>query len=389
MTKQRPPRHRRRPRRRHPAPGAPPGTLVRYAEAQPSRITVRRFGPDTFDETILARIDDLAALRDPAVCLWVDVVGLADVDAITSIGGTFGVHDLSLEDVLDPGQRAKVEPFEDYTFVVLKMLAMGQAVEARQLCVFFGEGFVVTLQEAEHADLDPVRERLRHGRGKIRTRGADYLAYALIDAVIDHYFVVLEAFDDYLEHVEDLVLDATTGDPIDLARQARQDLQMIRHAIWPARDAVVTLLGDDMTHVTDETRVYVRDCYDHLVQLQEMVEASREIAASLLEAYISRVSLRTNDVMKVLTVIATVFIPLTFITGLYGMNFNPARSPLNMPELNWYWGYPFALLLMVGAVAGSLLYFRRQGWFGSRGRGSRRSSPEQTQQERGGSSSTS
>ena len=354
-----------RSRPRQATPGAPPGTLVRHAAAEPSRVVVRTFGPDTFDERRLVSVDDLPSLRDPSHCLWVDVVGLADVAAITAIGRTFGFHDLSLEDALDQVQRPKVEHFEDYSFVVLKTLATSQHVEARQICIFFGEHFVVTLQDDERSDLEPVRARLRHAQGRIRTRGADYLAYALIDSVIDHYFVALEAFDDHLENVEDAVLAATTVDPIDLARQARQDLQTIRHAVWPARDVVASLLHGDVARVTDETRVYLRDCYDHIVQLQEMVESSREIAASLLEAYISRVSLRTNDVMKVLTVIATIFIPLTFITGLYGMNFDSTRSPFNMPELNWYWGYPFALGLMLSTVVGSLLYFRRKGWFGT------------------------
>lgn len=365
MTRRRPSPRRARLRPRQGAPGAPPGTLIRRPDAEPSRVVVRKFGLELFEETPLASVDELPSRHDRSCCLWVDVVGLADVATIASIGRVFGFHDLSLEDVLDPAQRAKVEHFEDYTFVVLKTLAMSHHVEARQLSIFFGERFVVTFQDAEYADLEPVRERLRHARGTIRTHGADYLAYALIDAVIDHYFPVLEAFDDHLEHVEDEVLDATNVDPIDLARRARQDLQTIRHAVWPARDALASLLREDVARITDETRVYLRDCYDHIVQLQEMVESSREIAASLLEAYISRVSLRTNDAMKVLAVIATIFIPLTFITGVYGMNFNPDRSPLNMPELSWYWGYPFSLMLMLATAVGSVLYFRWKGWFGS------------------------
>jgi magnesium transporter len=302
-------------------------------------------------------------MRDPSCRLWVEVTGLADTAAVAAIGRAFELHELSLEDALDPSQRGKVEHCDHYTLVVLKTLALAEHVEASQLSIFLGDGFVVTFQDRDDPALEPVRERLRHARGRIRSRGADYLAYALIDSVIDHYFPVVERFDDQLEEVEDAVLEERGADPIDLARGARQDLQTIRHAVWPARDVVTSLLDEDGSQVTDETRRHLRDCYDHVVQLQEMIECSREIAASLLESYISKVSLRTNETMRVLTVIATIFIPLTFITGLYGMNFNPRSSPLNMPELDWYWGYPFSLLVMLAAVAGSLLYFRAKGWF--------------------------
>jgi magnesium transporter len=292
------------------------------------------------------------------------VTGLADTAVLAEIGRVFHLHALSLEDVLDAEQRAKVEHYQDYTFAVLKTLVMSERVESHQLNMFFGDGFVVTLQDVEQGALEPVRERLRNAHGKIRERGADYLAYALLDTVVDEYFPVVAAFEDYLEAVEDAVLEARSGDPIVLARRARQDLQTIRHAVWPARDAVASLMREESAFITDETRVHLRDCYDHVVHLLEMVEASREVAASLLEAYISKVSLQTNEVMRVLTLIATIFIPLTFITGVYGMNFNPHVSPYNMPELHWYWGYPFALVIMLLTAVATLLYFRRKGWLG-------------------------
>jgi magnesium transporter len=298
----------------------------------------------------------------------VDVTGLADAELVAAIGREFGLHALSLEDVFDPLQRAKVEHFDDHTFVVLKTLATTEPVSSRQLSLFFGERFVITMGDAPHPAFEPVRQRLAHGRGRIRSGGADYLAYALIDTVIDHYFPVVEAFDDRLERVEDAILEARNVDPIGLTRRARHDLRTIRHAIWPAREVVTSLIHEDIAHLSDETRLHLRDCYDHLIQLQEMVEASREIAANLLEAYVSAVSLRTNEVMKILTIIATIFIPLTFITGLYGMNFDPGSSPFNKPELGWYWGYPFALSLMLSTAIGSLLYFRKKGWFGGRRR---------------------
>jgi magnesium transporter len=365
MTKR---RHRhRRPRPRRGAPGSPPGTLLAHGDAAPTRIVARRFGPDSFEERAIGSADELASFRDPGRCLWVEVTGLADTEAIAALGRLFGLHALSLEDALDPAQRAKVEHYDGYTFVVLQTLAISERVEAHPVSLFFGDGFVVTLGDGDAAPLEPVRERLRQARGNVRARGADYLAYALIDTVIDHYFPVVEAFDDHVADVEQAVLEGRSADPINLVQSARQDLQAIRHAMWPARDVVAALLREDSPRVTDETRVHLRDCYDHVLRLQEMVEFSREIVASLLDVYVSTVSMRSNEVMKVLTIVATVFIPLSFIAGVYGMNFNPEISPFNMPEIEWYYGYPFALLLMLATAGAFLLYFRRKGWFGGPG----------------------
>jgi len=344
------------------APGAPPGTLRPIHDAKPSTIVMRTFGPDSLEEYEIGE-SGLPAHDSQHGCVWLDVTGFASTAKLEDIARAFGLHELSIEDVLDHSQRAKVEHYESYTFIVLKTLHMNGRVELGQICVVLGDHFVITFQESEHPALVPIRERLEHARGKIRCRDASYLAYAIIDSVIDHYFPVVEAFDDQLESAEDAVFEAQDVDPIDMARRARQDLQTIRHAVWPARDAVTSLLRDDDARLGDETRIHLRDCYDHLVQLQDMIESSREIAASLLEAYLSRVSQRTNDVMKVLTIITTIFIPPTFIAGIYGMNFNPEASRWNMPEVNWQLGYPFALLLIVLTSMGSLVYFLRKGWF--------------------------
>ena len=364
MTK---PRSRKLHRQRHPkpAPGSPPGVLVPRADGPPLRLARRRFSSQDYEEEESIAPEDAAGVQDSSHCVWVDGTGIADPSVVTTIGRTFGLHELSLEDVLDPSQRSKVEHYDNYTFVVLKILSLSNHVETHQLNLFFGENFVVTLQDGESSVLEPVRQRLKNARGQIRSRRADYLAYTIIDTVIDHYFPVLEEFDDRLERLEDTVLETRAIEPIDPARALRGDLHEIRHAVWPARQAVTSLLREDTPRITPETRLHLQDCYDHLMRLQDMVEYSREIAASLLEAYVSKISLRTNEVMKVLTVIATIFIPLTFITSLYGMNFNPTASPFNMPELNWYLGYPFALLVMLGAATWSLIYFRRKGWFGT------------------------
>jgi magnesium transporter len=347
-------------RRRRAEPGAPPGTLVPHERPEPPRVIVRAWDAETLEERELL---DLGALSKPDRTrpMWLDVVGLSDADAIARIGQAFGFHALSLEDVIDPTQRPKAERYEAYTFVMLQALSLDEDVRAHPLGLFFGEGFVVTFREPGPDPLEPVRRRLMQARGRLRGPNVEYLAYAIVDTVVDHIFPVLEQLDDRIAALEDAVLEARTTDPIGLARRARHDVQMIRHVIRPTRDAVAVLARED-GGISAETRVYLRDCYDHVVQLSELAEASREAAVELLDTYVSTVTMRTNEVMKALTVVATIFIPLTFIAGVYGMNFDVHRSPYNMPELRWTLGYPFALSLMVVTAALFLVQMRRRGW---------------------------
>ena len=330
-------------------------------------VTVRTWGPDAYEERV--GVESLRE-RDPARPIWVDVSGLSDRAAIAEIGTAFGLHSLSLEDVLDASKRPKAEQYETYTFVVLQALSLEEGVRTRVLGLCFGDGFVVTFREPEMDWLEPVPHRLRHARGRLRV-GVDYLAYAIVDTFVDRYFPVLEELDDRLAALEDEVLEARTTDPIGLTRHARRDVRAIRHVIRATGDALSALLHDDARDVSDDVRMYLRSCQDHVRALQELVEASREAASALLETYLSAVTMRTNEVMKVLTVIATIFIPLTFITGIYGMNFDPATSPMNMPETEWYWGYPFALGLMVATAALFVIYMWRRGFVQSAGTRSR------------------
>ncbi len=345
--------------------GAPPGTLLEPAHASPTTVTLRRFEAEHLTEAVLESVSELSEWRQQRGCLWIEVTGLADTERVRQLGELFSLHPLSLEDALDPSQRAKVEQYDDYTFIVLRVFSGTGRPESHPFSLFLGDRFVITLQAMDNPAFEPVRRRLRQTHGKLRSRSADYLAYALVDTVIDHYFPVVERFDDQLEAIEDAIMEERPIDPVELVRGARRDLRTIRHALWPARDVVTGLIRDDAPHVSDETRVFLRDCYDHVMQLQEMIEFSREVTAGLLETHISKVSLKTNEIMKVLTLVATIFIPVTFITGLYGMNFDPKSSPWNMPELDWYWGYPFVLAVVVAISAGSLLYFRKRGWLGS------------------------
>lgn len=336
-------------------------TLVATQATAPATAILRRCSAEgDYGELEIDEVSDLPAPPESG-WMWVDVAGALEPELVDAIGEVFGLHPLPLEDVLDPRQRPKVEEYRDFIFIVLDTLAMSETVVKRRVALFLGERFVISFQEEGDECLEPIRERLRRRRGRLRTSGADYLAYAIIDSIVDHYFPVLDHFDEVLEQREDEVLEARSADAIALSRGTRHTLQTVRHAIWPAREVVATLQNHSGEMIRDDTRVYLRDCYDHLVQLVDMVERSREISANLLELYISKVSLETNRAMKVLTVIATIFIPLTFITGVYGMNFS--GSPLNMPELRWYWGYPFALGLMLVTALALLWFFKRRRWF--------------------------
>lgn len=349
-------------------PGEPPGTLRAVPDAAPPRITLWSYQTEFFEERAVSDLDQLNAERQPDRTLWLDVVGAPAPATLQAIGRAFALHPLSLEDIVSSTPRPKVEEYESYTFLMLTALAISDHVEPHRVGVFLGDGFVVSFEDAGSKDLDVVRDRIRKDRGRVRKSGADYLVSAMIDVVVDHYFPVVEEFDDRLESIEAEVLETRNPSTVALTRAVRYDLGTIRHAIFPLREVLVSLVHDGSAFVGNDTRVYLRDIYDHVAQLQDMVEFSREVAASLLESYISAVSLETNEVIRVLTIVATIFIPLTFITGVYGMNFKPESSPLNMPELDWYWGYPFSLGLMLGIAAGMLLFFRARAWIGSRRR---------------------
>ena len=356
----------RRPRlrvpRRTPA-GTAPGTLIADPDSPPPRIHVIAFGEDAVDE---AEVDGVDALRDHLgrrPVTWINVAGIGDADAIQAMGDVFGLHRLALEDVMNVHQRAKVEEYPDHLFIVLRMAQVANgAVETEQLSIFLGRDYVLTFQERRGDCLDPVRQRLRAGRGRISAPGSDYLAYALIDAVVDHYFPVLEHYGERLEALENAVVHEPEPDTLTAIHQIKRELLALRRGIWPLREAISSLLRDPVAVVTDETRLYLRDCYDHTIQVIDLLENYREIASGLLDVYLSSISNRMNDVMRVLTVIATIFIPLTFIAGIYGTNFDTAASPWNLPELHWYWGYPFMLGVMLVIVLGLLAFFRRKGW---------------------------
>jgi len=347
---------------RQTGPGAVPGTVDPPLDAQTPRIHVISYSSDHFHEVEVDRVSDVVPLIDKQHMMWINVDGLADADVIRLFGDLFDLHPLALEDVTHVHQRAKVEDYDDYLFVVVRMVCPGVQLDTEQVSLFIGPQFLLTFQERTGDCLDPVRDRLRHSRGRIRHNGPDYLAYSLIDAVIDGYFPVLEDYGNKLDQLEFTVDEDPSRRTLGAIHRARRDLRMLRRTIWPHRDALNHLLREEHPVISSDVYPYLRDCTDHTVQLVDVVDTYREMCADLRDYYLSQVSQHTNEVMKVLTIIATIFIPLSFIAGLYGMNFDTKVSPWNMPELQWAFGYPFALTLMLGVAAMLVTYFWRKGW---------------------------
>lgn len=360
-------RRRRNKLAHEPAPGASPGTLVAHCEAGAPRIFLIDYDAEVLTEKELTDIEDCVPylVDDRPSITWIDVRGLGgDPQLFMRLGEIFKVHPLALEDIVNVPQRPKSDVYPEQQIVIGRMVQVdGEGVlKTEQLGILFGKTFVLTVQEDPDEDvLECVRQRLRRGRGTIRSAGADYLAYAIIDAVIDGFYPVLEKLG---ERIEDMELAATTashGISKDI-HEIKRELLSLRRAIWPQRDLLNALLREESPHITKETRLYLRDTYDHAVQVMDMVETFREIASGLMDLYLSGVSNRMNEIMKVLTILSTIFLPITAIGGVYGMNFNPEVSSLNMPELNWRYGYPFALGLMALSVVCLLFYYRRKGW---------------------------
>jgi magnesium transporter len=360
-------KHRKRFHKRVPA-GASPGTLIADPEAPRPRMKVIAYGPSGVVEREIDDPESVRPLLASHPVVWLNVDGLGDADTILAVGKVFGLHRLALEDVINVTQRPKLENYGEHQFLVARMIEWVDHLETDQLSLFLGRNFVVTFQEKVGDPFDPVRARICGGKGSIRSRGPDYLAYALIDATIDEYFPVLEKCGERLEMLEDRILVAPSREDIPDVHEIKHDLLTLRRAVWPMRETLSLLLRDSESLVEKETRLYLNDCYDHTVQIMDLVETYREIASSLVEMYLSSLSNRLNEVMKVLTMIATIFIPLTFIVGVYGMNFDPDASPWNMPELRWKYGYVACLLFMVAVTAGLLVYFRRRGWLGQTAR---------------------
>ncbi|MFN8179337.1 MAG: magnesium/cobalt transporter CorA [bacterium] len=344
-------------------PGTPPGQLHATPSAAQAVVRAFAYGPAGFEERRSAGLEEIAALRARHPVVWIDVAGTGDTETIAKLGDALGLHRLALEDVVHLDQRPKIEEYAQVLFIVARMQTAQRGAEGEQLSVFLGDGFVATFQEqASDGDcLDSVRERIRQGRPRIREGGAAFLAYAILDAVVDGYFPVVEQLGDRLELCEEQLLRLPTPALLADLHRLRRDLLLMRRSVWPLRDVFGTLLRSEDDRFEASLHVYLRDCHDHAIRLLDFVETYRELAAGLLELYVSMMSHRLNEVMKVLTLVATIFIPLSFLASLWGMNFD-TRHLLNMPELRWKYGYLAALGVMACVSGGMVLFFRRRGF---------------------------
>ncbi|GAB4510718.1 MAG: magnesium/cobalt transporter CorA [Haliangiales bacterium] len=368
-------RHLKRAIRRS-APGAPPGTISPPTPtALPTRIGVTAYSPKRMLEEEDVELDRLDQIGQDWSVIWIDVVGLAATDTLTQLRERYHLHPLVMEDVVNVGQRPKVDEYDDHDFIVLRLieptaLSADTTVEvslehSEQLGIVFKEGVVLTFRERPSEHLDPVRARIRRGLGRIRSSSADYLTYALIDAVIDHYMPVLDILGERIEGLERQILTRPAPSRITDVYDLRYAVQTLRRIIRPTLDVVGRLYHEEVPLFSREIKPYLRDCMDHAIRLVDAVDYQRETSNGLTDLHLSSLSQRMNEVMKVLTIISTIFIPLSFVAGVYGMNFDPGASPWNMPELRWAWGYPFVIGLMATMVVGMLIYFHRKGWLGA------------------------
>jgi len=353
-----PPRKRARARTKQ--AGLPPGTMVHVGERQVEQVRIRRIRYDEhhYDDHNLAAGQQPAPPPDDRQVTWISVTGLHQVEVIEAIGKAFGIHPLALEDIVHAGQRPKVDDYERQLFIVLNALESvdDQHIAVEQVSLLVGPNYVVSFQERDSALFDPVRERVKAGKGRCRKLGADYLAYALLDTVVDHYFVVLERFSEVAERLEETLIRRPDPAALGMLHGLKRQMILLRKSVWPLREVVSGLQRGEFPLITDATRLYLRDVYDHTVRVIDTIETLRDLLSGMLDIYLSSQSYRLNEVMKVLTIIATIFIPLTFLTSIYGMNFE------HMPELKWRWGYPVLWLVMASIGGGMLYYFRSKRW---------------------------
>jgi magnesium transporter len=351
-------RRRFKPRaRRHTEPGTKPGTLSIAPEAYPTTVRVMAYNKERVAEEAVQDPQELRALLHKWPVLWVDVVGLGTESTLRALADIFHIHPLALEDIVHVHQRAKVDPYDQNLFCVLRIPDPSNEQLTEQFSLVLGKNYLVTFQERPGDCFDLIRAGIRNELSTMRQGlKADFLAYRLIDASVDAFFPVLEAIGDHLDRIDDLPTAAESEAAFAELHSVKRELLMLRRAVWPLRDAVNELRRDTTPFISDDTRFYLRDCYDHAVQLIDLLESYRDIAGDVRDFYLSSISNRMNEVMKILTVIATIFLPITFIAGVYGMNFE------YMPELKWRYGYAFSLALMAAVAVGMLYYFKRRGW---------------------------
>jgi magnesium transporter len=348
-------------------PGRLPGTIDIKETARPPEISLIDYNQAQAVWANNLTPEECLAYLDTESISWVDISGFGNEEMLQRLGKVFNLHPLVLESVVNVPQRPKIEEHQDQ-LVIITQMAILKPKEAgfwlEQVSFVLGKYYLLTIQEEPERDcFDPIRDRIRQNKGIIRSSGTDYLAYALWDLIIDSYFPILEVYGEKIEFLEDEVVTQPSQRTLAKIQKIKRELLILRRAIWPQRDAINALIRDGNTLIEPSILRYFKDCYDRTVQLIDTIETYRELASGLMDVYLSSVSNKMNEVMKLLAVISTIFIPLTFIAGVYGMNFNPDASLWNMPELNWYWGYPFCLGVMSAIATILIVYFWRRGWF--------------------------
>ncbi|MES2661917.1 MAG: magnesium/cobalt transporter CorA [Pseudomonadota bacterium] len=342
--------------------GLPPGTAMFIGEKKREdvQISIIQYSEDFFNEKNNASLEDCLNFKEKSPITWINISGIHDSKTIESIGKHFKFHSLTIEDIVNTAQRPKTEEYDTYFFIVLKMMTYNRdqkIIETEHLSLIFGEGYVITFQEDEGDVFDFIRERLRSGKNRIKKNQSDYLAYSLIDAVMDNYFLALELLGDDVDQLDQEILSDSKPKHIQQIHGLKRHMLMLRKAVWPLREEVGTLLKSSSSLLHDSTKIFFRDLYDHIIQAIDMIEMHRESVMGMYDIYLSNINFRMNEVMKFLTLISTIFIPLTFIVGVYGMNFE------NMPELKWDNGYYYIWTAMIISVVGMILYFKKRRWF--------------------------
>ncbi len=349
-------------------PGEAPGTIFHTGLRRMEEIEITLH---SFNATGYRKIPDIETQKlctDESHNSWIQVCGLHDIDKLQSVWNHFNLHPLIREDIVNTSQRSKVESYGDIIFIVLRMPAVKTAddldssTKAEQISIVLGKNYLLSFQESDTPIFAPIIKRLEPANTNLRTKGVDYLAYALIDCIVDHYFISLDVFGEAIESAEDQILNSPQSVQLQNIHTLRSNLILFRKSVWSLRDSINTLLRDENMLAGTGVKLFLRDVSDHIAQVIDTIENYREMVFSIYDMYMSAISNKMNEIMKVLTIIATVFIPITFIAGVYGMNFNTRKSPLNMPELEWSWGYPFALLLMAGVAVAMLIFFKRKKW---------------------------
>ncbi|MFA4825331.1 MAG: magnesium/cobalt transporter CorA [Methanoregula sp.] len=345
---------------RHPFSKRPPGAIPVNGEPsnQPVLITVIDYDATHFQEKTVDKISDCFLFRDTETVTWINVDGLGNPKLIEDLGKCFTIHPLILEDIFNTGQRPKMEEMDQYIYLNLKMLTYldtTKVIKIEHISMVIGHNFLISFQEDIGDVFDPVRERIRKD-GRIRKFGPDYLAYALIDGIVDNYFGVMEKLEEQVEDLEEELVASPTQDSIHKINRLKKDMIFLRKSVWPLREMINNLERSESTLIQEPTRIYLRDVYDHTIQVIDTLETFRDMVSGMIDIYLSGLSYKMNEIMKVLTLIATIFIPLTFVVGLYGMNFK------NMPEIEWEFGYYSVLIVMAIMVLGMLTYFRKKKW---------------------------